>query len=68
MLQYYISKNAIETTEMAVDQMTWSILRRHLKTFLDTTWIEGHQLIVFRHSSLEQVPKKFLLKYIIFIS
>jgi hypothetical protein len=56
MLQYYLNNNnKDENNQISINQMTWSTLRRHLKTFLDTTWIEGHQLIIFRHSSLEQV-------------
>jgi len=59
MLQYYLNNNNTDkNNQISVNQMTWSTLRRHLKTFLDTTWIEGHQLIIFRHSSLEQVHEK----------
>jgi hypothetical protein len=53
-----MNKNVDENNQTIINQMTWSTLRRHLKTFLDTTWIEGHQLIIIRHSSLEQVYEK----------
>lgn len=58
MLSRYINVNSNENNSHAVvdvNQMTWSLLRRHLKIFLDTTWVEGYQVIVFRHSSIEQV-------------
>ena len=55
MLQSYLNQSMDEKNSVEINQMTWSVVRRHLKTFLDTTWIEGHQLIIFRHSSLEQV-------------
>jgi hypothetical protein len=50
-----MNKITDENTPVVVNQMAWSLLRRHMKTFLDTTWIEGHQLITFHHPSLEQV-------------
>lgn len=55
MLHYYLNKNTDETNQKAVNPMVWSTLRRYIKTFLDTTWIYGKQLIIFRHSTLEQV-------------
>jgi hypothetical protein len=59
MLQFYLNNNNTdENNQISINQMTWSTLRRNLKTFLDTTWIEGHQLIIFRHSSVEQVHEK----------
>jgi hypothetical protein len=59
MLQYYFNKNTKgENDPIVINQMTWSILRRNLKTFLDASWIQGHQLVIFRHSSLEKVYEK----------
>jgi hypothetical protein len=55
MLQYYMDQNTNESNKIAINPMVWSTLRRNMKTFLDTTWTLGHQLIIFRHSSLEQV-------------
>jgi hypothetical protein len=55
MLQNYMNNNSDDKNSILINRMTWSTLRRQLKTFLDTSWIDGHQLIVFRHSSLEQV-------------
>jgi hypothetical protein len=55
MLQIYMNKTTDVNNPIVVNQMTWSLLRRYMKTFLDTTWIGGHQLIIFHHSSLEQV-------------
>lgn len=42
--------------------MTWAILRRHLKLFLDTTWILGSQHIIFRDSSIEKLLRGRFLK------
>jgi hypothetical protein len=50
-----MNNNSDDKNSILINRMTWSTLRRQLKTFLDTSWIDGHQLIVFRHSSLEQV-------------
>ena len=53
--------NANSTTAVDVNQMTWSLLRRHLKIFLDTTWVQGYQVIIFRHSSIEQVHTMIMI-------
>ena len=42
--------------------MTWAIIRRHVKTFLDTTWIIGSQYIIFRDSSIEKLLRQRCLK------
>lgn len=58
MLQCYLTtndKNGTEVENIMISPMTWSTLRRQIKTFLDTTWIRGNQLIIFRHASFEQV-------------
>jgi hypothetical protein len=55
MLQHYMNANAGEKNQVLIDRMTWSTIRRHLKTFLDTSWIDGHQLVIFRHATLEKV-------------
>ena len=55
MIQHYMNKNPDGNDQILVNRMTWSALRRQIKTFLDTTWIDGHQVIIFRHMSLEQV-------------
>lgn len=62
MLSRYMNENNAENNPDAgmVNQMTWAVLRRHLKTFLDTTWIVGHQLIVFRHSTMERVDETLI--------
>ncbi|UJR37210.1 hypothetical protein I4U23_029919 [Adineta vaga] len=54
MLERYMNNNVDETKRVNVDRMMWSTIRRHLKSFLDTSWIDGHQLITFRHSTLLQ--------------
>lgn len=38
--------------------MVWAILRRHVKIFLDTTWIIGSQYVIFRDSSIEKLIRK----------
>ena len=58
MLSKYLNANANENNSQGVvdvNQMTWALLRRYLKIFLDATWVEGYQVIVFRHSTVEQV-------------
>jgi hypothetical protein len=55
MLRRYMDNKSDEKNPIVINQMTWSTLRRQMKTFLDTTWINGHHLVIFRHSSLEQV-------------
>ncbi|CAF3865964.1 unnamed protein product [Rotaria magnacalcarata] len=62
MLQQYMNKTGGENDKTPIDRMVWSTLRRQLKTFLDTTWIYGHQLIIYRHASLEQILQKRCFK------
>lgn len=45
-------------TDTDVNAMTWSILRRHVKIFLDTTWIMGSLYIIFRDSSIEKLLRQ----------
>lgn len=59
MLHQYLNKNKEENEQTDMNRMTWSTIRRELKTFLDATWIYGHQIITFRHASLEQVRTFF---------
>lgn len=42
--------------------MTWAILRRHVKIFLDTTWVIASQYIIFRDSSVEKLVRQRCLK------
>jgi hypothetical protein len=37
--------------------MTWAIIRRSVKLFLDTTWIVGSQYIIFRDSSIAELVR-----------
>jgi hypothetical protein len=55
-LQHYLNRN------IDVNQMIWAILRRHVKIFLDTTWIMGSQYIIFRDSSIEKLLRQRCLK------
>jgi hypothetical protein len=55
MLSRFLNKTDELSTNIIVNQIVWSTLRRQIKTFLDTSWKDGHQLIIFRHSSLEKV-------------
>ncbi|CAF3689165.1 unnamed protein product [Adineta steineri] len=55
-LQHYLNRN------IDVNQMIWAILRRHVKIFLDTTWITGSQYIIFRDSSIEKLLRQRCLK------
>ena len=55
MLQHFMNKTTDENNQILVNRMTWSTIQRHLKTFLDTTWMDGHQLVIYRHASFEQV-------------
>ena len=63
MLSRYMEQSSSENNPnvVVINQMTWAVLRRHLKTFLDTTWVDGYQLIVFRHSTLEQVDEMIII-------
>ncbi|CAF0915376.1 unnamed protein product [Rotaria sordida] len=62
MLQHFMNKTTDENNQILVNRMTWSTIQRHLKTFLDTTWMDGHQLVIYRHASLEQILQKRCLK------
>lgn len=55
MLDSFMNRDVEETKQTLINRIVCSTLQRHLKTFLDTAWVDGHQLIVFRHPSLEQV-------------
>lgn len=57
-----MNRNTDENNRIDVNQMTWAIIRRHVKIFLDTTWIIGSQYIIFRDSSLEKLLRQRCLK------
>ena len=57
-LQHYLNRNIDENTRVDVNQMIWAMLRRHVKIFLDTTWIIGSQYIIFRDSSIEKLVRQ----------
>jgi hypothetical protein len=61
-LQHYLNRDIDENNRIEVNQMTWAILRRHVKIFLDTTWIIGSQYIIFRDSSIEKLLRQRCLK------
>lgn len=61
-LQHYLNRNTVENNRIDVNQMMWAILRRHVKIFLDTTWIIASQHIVFRDSSIEKLLRQRCLK------
>ncbi|CAF1350468.1 unnamed protein product [Rotaria sordida] len=61
-LQHYLNRNIDENNRIDVNQMIWAILRRHVKIFLDTTWIIGSQYIIFRDSSIEKLLRQRCLK------
>lgn len=59
MLQRYLNKTKGENRrDEEMNRMTWALLRRHVKLFLDTTWIMGSQYIIFRDSSIEKMLRK----------
>ncbi|CAF0883848.1 unnamed protein product [Adineta steineri] len=59
MLEHYLNMNIDdEKNRIIIDRMTWSTIQRYLKLFLDTAWIDGHQLIIFRHSTLQKKLRK----------
>ena len=55
-LQHYLHRNT------DVNQMVWAMLRRHVKLFLDTTWIIGSRYIIFRDSSIENLLRQRCFK------
>jgi len=61
-LEHYLNRNLDENNRIDVNQMTWAMLRRHVKIFLDTTWIAASQYIVFRDSSIEKLIRQRCLK------
>ncbi|CAF1086252.1 unnamed protein product [Rotaria sp. Silwood1] len=61
-LQHFMNKTINENNQIVVNRMTWSTLQRQMKTFLDTTWMDGHQLVIYRHAVLEQILRKRCLK------
>ncbi|CAF1660851.1 unnamed protein product, partial [Didymodactylos carnosus] len=68
LLQFYLNKKksdvelATTDSKQDVNQITWSILRRTVKTLLDTSWCIGYQVMILRHASLEQKLQHSLLK------
>ncbi|CAF5066594.1 unnamed protein product, partial [Rotaria magnacalcarata] len=61
-LEHYLNRNTDENNRIDVNQMIWAVLRRHVKIFLDTTWIAGIQYIIFRDSSIEKLLRQRCLK------
>ncbi|UJR29657.1 hypothetical protein I4U23_017205 [Adineta vaga] len=61
-LEHYLNRNLDENNRINVNLMTWAILRRYIKIFLDTTWIMGSIYIIFRDSSIEKLLRKRCLK------
>ncbi|CAF2483713.1 unnamed protein product [Rotaria sp. Silwood2] len=62
LLQHFMNKTTDENNQILINRMIWSTLQRHMKTFLDTTWMDGHQLVIYRHASIEQILRKRCLK------
>ncbi|CAF1128328.1 unnamed protein product [Adineta ricciae] len=61
-LDHYLNRNTDENNRVDVNPMVWATLRRHVKIFLDTTWIIGSQYIIFRDSSVEKLLRQRCLK------
>ena len=61
-LEHYLNINLDENNRIDVNPMIWSMLRRHVKIFLDTTWITASQYIIFRDSSIEKLLRQRCLK------
>jgi hypothetical protein len=61
-LEHYFNRNIDENNRIDINQMIWAMLRRHVKIFLDTTWIMGSQYIIFRDSSIEKLLEKRCLQ------
>lgn len=61
-LEHYLNRNIDENNRIDVNQMVWAVLRRHIKIFLDTTWIAGIQYIIFHDSSIEKLLRQRCLK------
>jgi hypothetical protein len=54
LLDRYV-KLTSEDESNEINAMVWSRMRRQLKVFLDTTWVEARQLLVLRHATIHKV-------------